>query len=285
MDRVTVVIRTLNEAKMLGRVLDALARQQGALAVPFIVDSGSTDETIAIARSAAVRVESLDRAFTFGGALNWAMARSDSAYVAFLSGHALPTSLEWLARLVEALRDTRVAGAFGRQVAHPGAFMFEAEALERAYPAAGTPHGVRMSNANAIVRRDVWSRIPFDERVPGGEDALWASRVAEVGLSVAYAPRAAVYHSHDDNWATRMRRTRREIGPLAAAFPGEYFAPRAELRAVAGTVRAVARDAMRLGSGTLPLRSWLRGVGYRTATGVGRVLGLRDARRLLAGSE
>ena len=286
MDRVTVIIRTLNESAMLGRVLEAVRAQRGVEAVPFVVDSGSSDGTQAIARAAGSRVEMLDRGFTFGGALNWAIERSDTSLIAFLSGHAVPASENWLSELVAPFADDKVAGVFGRQLPHPGCFVLEAEALQSAYPADGEggPRGVRMSNANSAIRRRVWRDLRFDERVVGGEDAIWAAGAGARGYRVAYAPRASVFHSHDDDWRTRVRRTRREIGPLAVAFPSEYFSPLAELRAVAGIARSLVSDASRVIRGTLPLAVAARGITYRVAIGVGRILGLRDARRALSGA-
>ena len=49
---VDVIIRTLNESELIGRCLETLQRQQGNFNLDVVVvDSGSTDTTIEIARS------------------------------------------------------------------------------------------------------------------------------------------------------------------------------------------------------------------------------------------
>ena len=71
MDRsVSVVIRAKDEGESIGRTLDLLSRQTTEHEV-VLVDSGSTDATVEIARGAGVSVIEIPaKDFTYGGALN-----------------------------------------------------------------------------------------------------------------------------------------------------------------------------------------------------------------------
>ena len=52
-----VVIRTLNESELIGRCLETLRGQQGGFELDvLVVDSGSTDSTLEIARERGARI-------------------------------------------------------------------------------------------------------------------------------------------------------------------------------------------------------------------------------------
>lgn len=280
MTDVVVIIRTLNEATCLRAVLEALRRQRGVRALPLVVDSGSTDATVPIARERGARVESLPGRFTFGYALNWAMQRVPTEIAAFLSGHALPAGETWLAALVAAFADPKVAGAFGRQLPHADCFPLEAEAVSAVYPdGESQPPAVAFSNANAAVRRSCWQSQPFDEEVPGCEDLIWAERIRARGWRVRYVPQAAVYHSHNDDFRTRYGRSRREAAARLRAFPHDPAPGLPELRALAATGAGVGRDLLRAARGRLPFAVALGGASWRLAKNLGFAAGVRDARR------
>lgn len=281
MGRISIIIRTLNEAGSLPAVLDGIRAQTDASCDVVVVDSGSTDRTREVARAWGARVEALPMSFSFGGALNWAINQCDSDLVAFLSGHAVPKSNRWLEQLTAPFADARVAGTFGGQVPHPGCFLLEAESIVRAYPPPGSvvSPSVRMSNANAAIRRAAWAAFPFDETVPGAEDALWAEAVTRAGWRVEYVPSGAVWHSHNESFWPRFRRSRREIGPLARAFPAEFAHSWPLARGVVSACLAVLRDTHRAIRGELPITVLLRAVVYRFACSLGRAAGIRDARR------
>src|SRR6266540_6790595 len=67
-----VVIRTLNESELIGRCLEMLRRQRPAVDLDIlVVDSGSTDATVAIARSHGARIVEIPPAeFGYSTALN-----------------------------------------------------------------------------------------------------------------------------------------------------------------------------------------------------------------------
>src|SRR5260370_34359867 len=116
MTDVSVIIRARDEAASLGRCLELIAEQQlahGNVEV-IVVDNDSHDGTAEIARKAGAQVVHLDRdAFTFGRALNLGAASASGELLVALSAHALPPDAGWLARLADALSDSRVTRACG----------------------------------------------------------------------------------------------------------------------------------------------------------------------------
>jgi glycosyltransferase involved in cell wall biosynthesis len=48
----------------------------------------------------------------------------------------------------------------------------------------------------SAIRKKVWQRFNFDERVQYAEDILWQNEVMEAGFSIVYMPDSAVDHTH-----------------------------------------------------------------------------------------
>ncbi|MFO0848052.1 MAG: glycosyltransferase [Gemmataceae bacterium] len=271
---VTVLIRAKNEAALIGECLRGVAGQDypGPVAV-LVIDSGSTDRTVEIARSfPAVRVHQIPPAeFNYGKTLNDGIGMCDSEYVVPLSAHCVPTTDRWLAALTAPLdRDPRVAGAYGRQVPWPDCGFLEKAALAAAFGPAdavtNTPAGdlfdTVFSNANACVRRERAVAVPF-QPLPWSEDRVWAHAMLTAGYRIAYAADAAVYHSHQ--WTARGwfrvgradSRARRRLGlPARTATPAWFGVGRGISRFTywyrqACRVRGGRRDALGLALGTL----------------------------------
>lgn len=207
-----IVIRTLNESELIGRCLETLQRQRGPFDLDIVVvDSGSTDSTLEIARSSGVRIVLLSpEDFDYSKALNVGIEEVRGDIIVSLSAHAIPVDDQWLERMSEPFEDARVAGVSSRQVPWPNAPWQEVQRLghqfgraRRVYSQANSEEVV-FSNAASSIRRKVWREQPFT--LPAVEDLDWARRVVAEGWSIVYEPEAAVYHSHHENPRARARR-------------------------------------------------------------------------------
>jgi len=68
---ISIIIRAFNEEKSIGRLLFGISQQTLSDVEVILVDSGSTDSTLAIASQYPVRIEHIDpQEFTFGRSLN-----------------------------------------------------------------------------------------------------------------------------------------------------------------------------------------------------------------------
>ena len=114
--RISVVIRCFNEEKHLGRLLESLGGQTVRPAEILIVDSGSTDRSLAIAARYPARVVRIDSSeFTFGRSLNRGCAAATGDVLVLASAHVYPVGPDWLERLTEPLSDPGVGLVYGRQ--------------------------------------------------------------------------------------------------------------------------------------------------------------------------
>jgi glycosyltransferase involved in cell wall biosynthesis len=116
--RVSVVIPALNSAATLGSTLKGLRAQVNAPAFEtIVVDNGSQDETLEIARAAGVRLES-EPVRGPSAARNRGLAVAQGEIIAYLDSDTLPTR-RWLAALVAPFSDPAVMLAGGYSVSAP----------------------------------------------------------------------------------------------------------------------------------------------------------------------
>lgn len=199
-DLISIIIRTKNEERWISQCLRAVLGQScGNFDYEIIlVDNDSTDKTVEKARQLGVGNVVKCSEYLPGKALNLGISRSSGKYVAILSGHCIPASDRWLANLVKNFEDGTVAGVYGRQ--EPMEFTSDLDKRDLAL-VFGLDKRIQMKdsffhNANSMIRRDVWVKIPFDEKVTNIEDRVWAKEVIAAGMKLVYEPEASVYHYH-----------------------------------------------------------------------------------------
>jgi glycosyltransferase involved in cell wall biosynthesis len=193
-----IVIRAKDEAAKIGTTLARLAEQTLAdRAEVVVVDSGSRDRTVDIARAAGARVIEIPAdSFNYGRALNIGCEGAATPLLVALSAHAPPVDEHWLERLVEPFGDERVACACGYEFgpdgrALDGPLVQDLE-LARRQPLWG------YSNSAGAFRAELWRQRPFREDMPATEDKEWAWHWLHEGHLVVVDPRLATEHSHSD---------------------------------------------------------------------------------------
>jgi cellulose synthase/poly-beta-1,6-N-acetylglucosamine synthase-like glycosyltransferase len=207
-----VVIRTLNESALIGRCLETLQQQRPGFNLDIlVVDSGSTDATVAIAESHGARILPLAPGeFDYSRALNVGIDAVRGEIVLILSAHAIPVDDRWIGRMLAPFEDPSVAGVASRQVPWDDAPWDEVQRLARTFGlharrfTGDDQDEVLFSNAASAIRRRVWESEPFT--LPAAEDLDWARRVVAAGWTVVYEPAAAAYHSHNESARAKARR-------------------------------------------------------------------------------
>lgn len=206
----SIIIPTKNGEAWLERCLGAVRSQQGVGSVEvLLVDSGSTDRTLEIARRHAARIETIrPEEFHHARTRNYGASLATGKYLVFLSQDAIPSSKTWLAAMLRNFDDADVAAVYGRQVPAAGSTNERHDALGTMY---GSERCVKeassrarlgykyyhFSDANAAVRRDIWQSIRFPEELKVFEDLGIAKKILDAGWKIVYEPDAGVIHSHD----------------------------------------------------------------------------------------
>jgi rhamnosyltransferase len=177
----------------------------------LVIDSASTDQSVALAREAGFEIVRIDRyEFNHGGTRQWAVEYlSDCEIIVFLTQDAVVASTESISELVRCFDDPSVAVAYGRQLPHEGATPIESHARVFNYgprtlrkdTAAAKQLGTKVffcSNSFAAYRRLVLLNLGgFRRDLILGEDMEFAARAIKAGYSNVYCATAPVYHSHN----------------------------------------------------------------------------------------
>jgi len=224
--RCSVVIRAYNEEKHIGRLLSGIMQQTVRDVQIVLVDSGSTDATVAIASRFPVEVVHIrPQEFTFGRSLNLGIAQTRADVVVMASAHVYPVYPDWLERLIEPFEDAQVAVAYGKQRGAATTKYSEHQVFRRWFPDQSTlrqPHPF-CNNANAAIRRALWEQHAYDELLTGLEDLAWARWAQSQGYGVAYIAEAEVIHVHNETWRGIYNRYRREGMAFKQIYPQEHF--------------------------------------------------------------
>jgi rhamnosyltransferase len=222
----SVVIRAFNEEKHIGQLLTGILQQTVPPAEIVLVDSGSTDATLAIAGRFPVRIVSVRPGeFSFGRSLNRGLSETSSDLVVLASAHVYPVYADWLEQLLQPLDDPQVALSYGQQRGYEGTRFSEHQVFAKWFPECSEPRQAHpfCNNANAAIRRALWEIHPYDETLPGLEDLAWASWAIEEGRAIAYVAEAPVVHVHSETPRQIYNRYRREAMALRMIRPGERF--------------------------------------------------------------
>lgn len=158
-------------------------------------------------------------AFNHGLTRNFAISKSKGEFIALLTQDATPASKQWLLNIVRPMiEDEKVAGVFGRHIPRQDCNPIDRRDVENHFKCnfgervliqeigTGPDRMARyeqdkhrlnfFSNTNSCIRRAVWQKIPF-KKLDMAEDQTWAHDILMAGYKKAYAPQAAVYHSHN----------------------------------------------------------------------------------------
>ena len=222
--RASIVIRTFNEARHLPALLAAIAAQGVAELdrETILVDSGSMDATVRLARDHGCRILHIAREeFSFGRSLNIGCAAATGRALVFVSGHCIPTGPRWLEDLIGPIERGEAALTYGRQLGGERTRFSEHQIFRKYFPSkeGRQPNGFFCNNANAALARQAWESLRFDETLTGLEDLHLGKRLVAAGGRIAYVPSAAVLHHHDETWPQVTRRFEREALALQTIMP------------------------------------------------------------------
>ena len=186
-----------------------------------VVDSGSTDGSLAISQQAGFTVlHTKAQDFNHGATRQWALNQSFLAqqsenpspeFAVFLTQDAVLAHPHAFEELLKAFEEPKIAAAFGRQLPKPEATWLETHARAFNYPNVSRSVqlqdkeslGIKacfLSNSFAAYRlQALMNQGGFPVQLPLGEDTYTAAKLLLSGQSLQYQASSADYHSHNYN--------------------------------------------------------------------------------------
>jgi glycosyltransferase involved in cell wall biosynthesis len=223
----SIIIRSFNEEKHIGRLLQGISMQTIAQQIEIIlVDSGSTDATVAIAEKMGVKIITIHpEDFSFGFALNKGCETAAGEFLLFASAHVYPLYTDWVERMLKPFKDSSVALVYGRQVGNQQTKYSENQLFKKWFPAVSHYNQSIpfCNNANAVIRKILWLKQPYDEQLTGLEDLDWGTKIKDKGFKIAYEAFAPIVHVHEETPSRIKNRYRREAIALKKIYPDEHF--------------------------------------------------------------
>jgi len=213
---VSIIIRSYNEEKYIGKLVKGIKSQN--IYDPcnieiLLVDSGSEDNTVEIAKDLGVKIYKIKKSdFSFGRALNIGCKNATGEFLVFVSAHVYPIFSDWLSNLISLFENDRIGLVYGRQIGGESSKFSEKMIFNSWFPSISnlnqkTPF---CNNANCAIRRSLWIHQPFDEELTGLEDIDWANKIMVKGYRLVYNADAAIVHLHDETPQKIKNRYRRE---------------------------------------------------------------------------
>lgn len=210
--RYGVLVPTLNAGPTWSEWIDALKKQSPPPAEVLVIDSGSPDDTVQMAREAGFTVMGIDRCdFNHGGTRRKGVKcfNRHIDFLVCLTQDAILTDADAMAALLSAFENPSIGAAFGRQLPHADASALASHARLFNYPNASRVVSLAdkdrlglktcfMSNSFAAYRvADLLAVGGFPSDVILGEDMAVAARLLLAGKRVAYQADACAHHSHN----------------------------------------------------------------------------------------
>lgn len=229
MTQISVVIPALDAAQTLAGTLNALRVQAGAPEFEVIVvDNGSQDDTVEIARACGARVLHEAKRGP-AAARNCGLRSAAGQIIAHVDADTVP-SRRWLAEIYAPFASSSETVAAGNTLCYPprtGAERYAQAAglhsAERAIARAEFPFAPSL---NMAVRRDAALAIGgWNDALLTGEDVDFSHRLLKMGAKrICYCEKAVVYHLTRSD-AKALRRQAAGYGAGAAdlyrLYPGE----------------------------------------------------------------
>lgn len=156
--------------------------------------------------------------FDHGGTRNQGASMSDAAYMLFMTQDAVPVNADLIERLLQAMENTQVGAAYGRQLPNDEVGVVERYTREFNYPRESRLKskedleelGIKTyfcSNVCALYRKSVYEQMGgFVLHTIFNEDMIMASQIIQAGYKIAYVAEAEVVHAHKYTYRQQFSR-------------------------------------------------------------------------------
>jgi glycosyltransferase involved in cell wall biosynthesis len=238
---ISVIIPTKNAGTDFQYLLKRLRAQEGIRGCEVIlVDSGSTDDTIALAPREGTKVISISPTeFTHAFARNKGADAASGDYLLFMVQDALPLTNVWLWEMATSLQRNDLAAVSCAEYPRSDSDLFYQFLIHRQYDTPGLNHdrvltwdescssylGLRtnaqLCDIAALIRRDVFQQYRY--RTAYAEDLDLGIRLIRDGHKLGFLHSTRVLHSHNRSAYYFLKRGYVDVRFLVNVFPNFVY--------------------------------------------------------------
>ncbi|MDG6223388.1 MAG: glycosyltransferase [Candidatus Bathyarchaeota archaeon] len=195
---VSIIVTTLNSAQTLDECLQSIFELDypKELLEVIVVDGGSTDATIEIAKKYSVKL--VYSQLNPAAAYNLVLDDAKHEVIGLIDSDA-KVEKQWLTKLANLLDDTKIAGASGTvETWNKNNLVPRVIGYELNYRYRRLPKSVeRVATMNLLLKKQIVKKIGgFDETLPTQYDTDIGARLAKEGYTIAFDSEAVCYHFH-----------------------------------------------------------------------------------------
>lgn len=214
---ISIVVLTKNGGEFFRNCIENIFGQNADFAYEVvIIDSGSTDSTLAEIKKYPIRLYQIKpEEFKFGVTRDYGFSQARGEYIVTLSQDAIPCDEQWLQHLISPFADPAIAVVQGIEITPDSSDVFYWERkgsfyFTREHDRWLRGHdGIGLSFVNVAIRKDIWQKYKFGD-VSMSEDKVFQGKLQENGHLIHRAENAMVYHWHNYTVRTLVKRCENE---------------------------------------------------------------------------
>ena len=201
--KISVLIRSFNEAKWIGLCLKKINDQSIKPDEIVIIDTGSTDGTKDIAKLCkSIKIYQYNKNYLPGKVLNFGISKTKNEFVLILSAHCIAYDKFLLENLVKPIKDNnKISASYARQIPLNFSDSSTTRDLMMIYGPESKlqKNDPSFNNACSLIKKKNWKENKFNEKTTNLEDRIWASNQIKKKNFIYYSAKSLVYHHHGFN--------------------------------------------------------------------------------------
>lgn len=202
MEKVTLYIPCFNASKYLKWCLESVLNQSYPIDEILIIDDGSTDDTVRMARQFPVKLISHGQNKGLAAARNTAFRKAKNEFVAALDADCVGRQ-NWLEELMKNFKDEQTAGVGGRLIekyTSTLADQWRAQHMPQHWGDQEMEDPPFLFGCNTVIRKSIVSTLGFynEKFKTNYEDVYLSKKILRNCFQLIYSPMAIVEHLRKD---------------------------------------------------------------------------------------